>query len=136
MTARTIQALRNLATRPGTEAEGLLAEKILSLVDLGYEDIPSSKTASQLFPVGTRVYYNYWAYAPNCPAVVVGYCTDTNWIRLKFDHLKARRNVPIHSVQGWHLFTSPIDYDKLCELDIRGGMEHFEARPVAGEVTR
>lgn len=64
------------------------------------------------FKKGDRVLYNYWAYEPDSPATVVGYCERGKpdghsypwaWIRLKFDHLKRPRTVPIHSKDGWHL---------------------------------
>jgi hypothetical protein len=61
------------------------------------------------FTKGQRVFYNYHAYPPDCPAIVIGYVSlEANengtypwaWIRLKFDHLKANRSVPIWSEDG------------------------------------
>ncbi len=63
------------------------------------------------FKRGDRVFYNYWAYPPNCAARVTGYCDGPvngsypwAWIGLKFDHLKSGyRKVPIYTTKGWHL---------------------------------
>jgi hypothetical protein len=56
------------------------------------------------FAKGDRVFYNYHAYEPNCPGTVAGYCKMAPengsfpwaWIRIKFDHLKSVRAVPIY----------------------------------------
>jgi len=81
------------------------------------------------FPKGTRVYYNYWGYKNNTPGTVVGmprhlpygtYRHDRahNWecIRIKFDHLKNPRNVPIYSHKGCHLSEEPLDDAEAFEL--------------------
>jgi hypothetical protein len=82
----------------------------------------------QMFPRGQRVFYNRWAYAPNCPGVVVGYSKDWNWVRIKFDHLKSPRSVPVYDCR-YYLFCERIPYDTLKVMNIRGGMEKFEAIP-------
>ena len=70
-----------------------------------------AKTAAT-FNKGDRVFYNRWAYEPNCAATVMGYPkpdgVNWGWIRLKFDHLKASRNVPIYSEKGVHLSHEPL----------------------------
>ena len=77
------------------------------------------------FPRGTRVYYNKWAYSRNCPAFVTGYSEKWNWIRLKFDHLKTSRAVPIYVAGRWHLSTTPVT-DAATLRDLRGGMEDLD----------
>lgn len=160
MNRRRIEALRALAERPGTRAEGEVARAKLARA-LAYQGIPSHQSPwdafksylhtgsmddlkwatahsvcqfcgficsrdlrcprtsehyaehSQLrdkFPRGTRVYYNYWAYPENCAAVVAGYSAELGWIRLKFDHLKNSRSVPIYKDGEMRLFTEPIDH--------------------------
>lgn len=160
MSRRKIEALRNLAERPGTEAEGQLAREMLAKIEakrgnelegnawfyferyLRTQSMDDLQMAVELrqcdcgerigmgskcgrgavheaiqsdirkrFPKGARVYYNYWAYSENCPATVAGYCTKPElwgWIRLKFEHLKGVRAVPIYQ-QRWHLSTEPVD---------------------------
>lgn len=172
MNARKLQALRNLAERPGTEAEGRLARELLAryekkqasksaddhfadylrtgslddlaqavgkrLCDCGSRVKPFGKCYNfrkhaeirrereTRFPVGTRVYYNRWAYTPNCPGTVVGYSRGDdswNWIRIQFDHLKNPRSVPVYSQHGWHISTEPLSPDAMKPL--RDGMEKF-----------
>lgn len=158
--SRRIEALRALAERPGTHAEGEVARAKLaralahkgdlskqspwdafrsylrtgSMDDLRWatthevcqfcgliclRNLQCPHTSehyaehSQLrdkFPRGTRVYYNYWAYSENCPAVVTGYSAELGRIRLKFDHLKNSRSVPIYQDGELRLFTEPIDH--------------------------
>jgi hypothetical protein len=179
MNRRRLEALRNLAERPGTEAEGQLAREILkraeaepseanplgrfaqfmrsgSMDDLRdavgpktcdcgtqhpaftscpntakHADIDAERRAR--FPRGTRVYYNCWAYSENCAGRVTGYPAQWNWIRVKFDHLKSSRSVPIYSALGWHLSTEPLPREKARPL--RGGMHTFDGTGdvVAGE---
>lgn len=160
--ARRIAALRALAERPGTPAEGEVAREKLARIEskqtrpvnaselFGFfasylrngcmEDLQKAVNNSvcnicgkvfprglacpnqsehfkahsemyKIFPRGERVYYNYWAYPANCPAVVAGYSADLGWIRLKFDHLKNTRSVPIYDDGELRLFTSPVDSD-------------------------
>lgn len=170
MKRRKLQALRNLAERPGTEAEGAVARAMLekaeaeqrtpedafadylhthSLDDLAdavsrkrcrcgnrhpaFTTCPKTDFHASLdaekrekFPRGARVHYNYWAYAENCPGNVVGYSKEWGWIRIKFDHLKHSRSVPIYTPLGWHLSTVPLDRETLRQIGLRGGMERFE----------
>lgn len=81
------------------------------------------------FTKGQRVYYNYWAYPDNCPAVVAGWPRQApengthpwGWIILKFDHLKNNRSVPILSNKGCHLSAHPLtveERDKLYDEEI------------------
>lgn len=161
MNQRKLEALRALAERPGTPAEGRLAKEILARLE-GHAEVteegektswywferflkthsnddllkgvraPSicecgakvprglrcanlvghQRIAAQiraLFPRGVRVYYNYWAYPSNCPGTVSGYSHYWNWIRIKFDHLKNKRSIPIYSPAGWHLSMDPVE---------------------------
>lgn len=83
----------------------------------------------QMFPRGQRVFYNRWAYTPNCPGNVVGYSkTSWNWIRIQFDHLKSPRSVPVYDCR-YYLFCERIPYATLKQMNIRSGMEKFETQP-------
>lgn len=162
--SRKLDALRALAERPGTEAEGEVARAMLEKLEASEPESDPWELFRQYlrtgdmellweatrdheicacgsarkrgepfchtmtrhwdilremkhkFPIGARVYYNRWAYGDNCPAVVIGYTDDSrcrnqgwNWIRLKFDHLKSNRSVPIYEYGNWHLSTEPIE---------------------------
>lgn len=198
---KTLDALRALADRPGTEAEGRLARELLDKFlakegkpasrsypageesiwsafeqqcrgDITVNDfieelrrwenrrqeqplpnawvcscgllLPIGKKCDNLlrhawiqteirtkFQKGDRVYYNRWAYPPNCPGTVAGYVKlkPSNgdhpwaWITVKFDHLKSNRQIPIVSAKGWHLSKVPLTIDELYAADLRGGME-------------
>lgn len=192
MNQRTLEALRNLAERPGTEAEGKLAREILARFDGGaITDAPADEQdawatfrdylrrdasiddlidvlrrqgrtqtykppelwvscecggdsrpwntkcphldrqeairvdAKKYFPKGTRVYYNKWAYPRNCAGVSTGHQSEWGWLRVKFDHLKSARDIPIYTAAGWHLTTDPVaDSERLAVL--REGMEQME----------
>lgn len=180
MNHRKIQALRNLAERPGTEAEGRVAREMLkrleakngppisdleaeawvwqqfgdflrtgSLDDLaratGYhtcdcgslyppftkcsaDDVHAEINAAirKHFTKGRRVYYNAWAYPKNCPATVVGYSKDWNWVRLKFDHLKNVRSVPAYRKGLWYVSLEPESDETLHATGVRGGMENID----------
>lgn len=146
---RRIEALRALAERPGTEAEGALAREKLARAESAYRVKPSAEKVlehvisiwtnpvthcecgerhpraeecpnradhdriadeiSARFPKGTRAYYNRWAYERNTPCTVTGAAKQWNWLRVKFDHLKTPRSIPVYSYMGWHLRTEPID---------------------------
>jgi hypothetical protein len=75
---------------------------------------------------GARVFYNRWAYEANCPGRVVGYSYDWSWVRIKFDHLKTSRAVPIYQSGKWHLSTEPLDRETLVQSGLRGGMDHID----------
>jgi hypothetical protein len=164
-----IAALRALAERPGTDAEGQVARAMLEKLNAkrtsidddqmaplrGYlsddidldEFLRSTRQGPVMwtcacgakiivgqkcgrrwrhleiqteirakFKKGDRVYYNRWAYPPNCPAIVAAYVDIGKpengtfpwaWISLRFDHLNGARQVPIFSEKGWHLSHSP-----------------------------
>ena len=158
MNARRLEALRNLAERPGTEAEGQRAREILKRhgysveaprvekpktrivyrgrswdfpdtwkCDCGREYPINVKCADterherirskvrERFKRGDRVYYNCWAYSPNCPGTVTGYVTERSgsyarcwgWLNVKFDHLKQSRSVPVVKDGKWILSKEP-----------------------------
>jgi hypothetical protein len=182
--SRRLDALRALAERPGTEAEGIVAREMLAKLEAKTEeewpsylnsvleserprwsafadflktgkiedldratrfttcpcgrdnprDMPCLNEVEhvrinaeirQMFPVGTRVYYNRWAYAPNEPGVVVGYSKNWSWLRIKFDKLKTSRAVPVYDCR-YCLFTESVPYEDLRSMNIRGGMESIE----------
>lgn len=162
MSYRRLAALRALAERPGTPAEGAVAREMLKRAEakkreqypdgersrwelfkeyLRTKDLDTLNRAMAMpsychcgaelrgtactapwrhieidremrrrFPVGTRVYYNFWAYPKDCPGTVVGYGT-WGWIRIKFDHLKRERRCPIWR-NGWQLSTEPMGETK------------------------
>lgn len=160
MSSRRIEALRNLAERPGTKSEGIVAREMLkraeakapsvqmgglipSLRDLlqRYDipdlvmcpcgvsrpifDGPCPDTWSHMeiqtriramFKRGDRVFYNYWAYPPNCPGKITAHLNlqrDNGtypwaWISVKFDHLKNARRIPVLNDKGeWCLTKEP-----------------------------
>jgi hypothetical protein len=59
------------------------------------------------------VYYNKWPYDLNSPGTVTGWPKpdgrNWGWRRIKVDHLKSARAVPIYSTAGWHLSKEPLD---------------------------
>lgn len=79
-------------------------------------------TTAVKFKKGMSVFYNCWAYMPNSPAIVVGMprpaLDNWCWIKLQFDHLKSRRNVPIYSNRGCHLSLEPLSKDECRRLSM------------------
>jgi hypothetical protein len=184
---RKIAALRRLAERPGTEAEGIAARAALER--LGASDLSTTDPwelfrqflrtgdmetlweatkdhhicacgsayargtpyCSKLtkhwdiqaeikrrFPLGTRVYYNKWAYTANDPATVVGYSQKpSNWncIRVQFDNLKTKRSIPIFEYDNWHLSTEPIPEGPQADL-LRGITEAMRTSTEARTLLR
>lgn len=70
------------------------------------------------FPVGTRIFYNYWACDANAPGTIVGkkqahqQLAGKAWVRIKFDHLKQARWVPVTSGAGVHISTVPLSAER------------------------
>lgn len=107
---RTIESLRRLAERPGTPQEGETARRILEKM------VENSKTTQRSrgrvfnhsdFPVLAEVWYSYWCY-PNQHGYIVGSKIKQTegriWMRIKFDHLKQPRWVPVTSSEcGCHI---------------------------------
>lgn len=115
---KTIAALRRLAERPGTPAEGETARRLL-------EKMAPMRTVkpflSAEFPRGVAVFYNYWAYRENEPCLIVGkepkLIDGKTWLRMKFDKLKQPRWVPVTSVMGCHISRTPLpseESDYMC----------------------
>ena len=112
---KTIESLRRLAERPGTKHEGEVARQILERME-GNTPLPKVFPFNGSdYPVGTEVFYNYWAYPKNDPCAVTkgrdgAYKVIGNqtWMRLKFDHLKSARWVPVTSVKGSHISRTPL----------------------------
>ncbi len=154
MNAATLDSIRRLAERPGTEQEGIVAREMLKKLEskvphgsfadrLANHDLPSFEEIlrehgvptdvscpcghrrkifagtcpnitrhmeinlkiRETFQRGDRVFYNYWAYPPNCPGkiarhVPLGRESTWHWISVKFDHLKNARQVPILNDAG------------------------------------
>ena len=143
MSRRRIEALRNLASRPGTEHEGRVAAAMLArheakrppleiareIARVAYRKVEQDITAQESirqeiltrFPRGTRIYYNRWAYYNNQPGVVIGYPVKAfkgswGWIRIRFDGLKSVQGVPIYTTLGWHLSTEPVSGEESIRL--------------------
>lgn len=156
MNQRTIESLRRLAERPGTEHEGIVAREMLAKLEakaprsfadsLRNHHLPSFEEILRkhgvptmvrcpcgmerkifsgpctnyekhaeiylkilaTFSRGDRVYYNYWAYPPNCPGVVAKHVPLGRengtfpwcWISVRFDHFKNARRIPILNDKG------------------------------------
>jgi hypothetical protein len=155
VTQRQIEALRNLAERPGTEAEGRLARELLERVkvstlavgdavdrlqSVGLSPDEVRAEIRRRFPRGTRVYYNYWTYVENCPGTVTGYPVkpfreDWAWARIKFDYLKSSRAVPVYSAKGWHLSVSPVSSETIGRDGLTGFTDD-EQRLMMAEILR
>lgn len=170
MNAATLDSIRRLAERPGTEHEGIVAREMLKRLEGKQTPLDRAKRsfAEQLtnhrlkdldellrehgispivtcpcgtkrkiftgpctnhkrhseiylkiietFSRGDKVYYNYWAYPPNCPGVVAAHVPIGRengtfpwaWISVKFSHLKSARRIPILNDAGeWCLTKEP-----------------------------
>ena len=111
---RTIAALRRLAERPGTPHEGIVAKIMLERM-AGNSPQPKPFRLAD-FPLGTAVFYNYWAYPQNDPCTIAAgrrgvlhqTCAGQTWMRLRFNHLKQPRWVPVTSVKGSHISKEPL----------------------------
>lgn len=106
---KTIESLRRLAERPGTPAEGETARRLLEEM---VGKLPHSRLFNtEEFPLLTEVWYAYWCYrnvhgfvAGKQPKIIEG----KTWVRIKFDHLKQPRWVPVTSKDcGSHLSKTP-----------------------------
>jgi hypothetical protein len=110
---RTLEALRRLAERPGSPQEGETARRLLAMMD-GAEWIPKPFDPA-LFPLGTVVFYCCWAHRNYRGIVTKGRdgLSQTHhgqtWMRLKFDHLKNARWVPVTSELGCHIGLVPFE---------------------------
>lgn len=107
---QTIESLRRLAERPGTKHEGETARKLLEKM-VGSVPVPKPFRACD-FPRDTKVFYNYWAYPQNDPCVIVGrepkIIEGRVWLRMRFNHLKRPRRVPVTSTKGLHISKEPL----------------------------
>ena len=90
--SQTIAALRRLAERPGTPAEGETARRLLEAMG-GISWVPHPFDPA-MFPAGTRTFYCYWCYR-NTP--VEGseeetlYRRNIDWVQMQRDFLKRLR---------------------------------------------
>jgi hypothetical protein len=98
---QTIESLRRLAERPGTAHEGETAHRLLEKM-LGNGPKLRSFRAED-FPLLAEVWYAYWCYrnqhgyvASKTPKMIKGRI----WVRIKFDHQKPPRWVPVTSNEG------------------------------------
>ena len=114
---QTIAALRRLADRPGTPHEGDTARRMLRKMEANNPPDPPPMPPpkpfdASRFPRGTNVFYNRWAYPINDPCVVLSepkIIEGQTWIRMKFQHLKQPRWVPVTSSKGCHISILPLD---------------------------
>lgn len=110
---RTIESLRRLAERPGTPQEGETARRLL-------EKMVGSKSTTHArgrifshvdFPVLSEVWYAYWCYPNQHGFIASDKIKQTEgkiWMRIKFDHLKQPRWVPVTSLEcGSHISRTP-----------------------------
>lgn len=114
---KTIASLRRLAERPGTPAEGETARRLLEKMEAS---LPTPKLFKiELFPRGTRIFYNYWCYG-NMHGTIVGKAPKTVkgriWMRIKFDYLKHPRWVPVTRELGGHLSLTALPPDEVNYL--------------------
>jgi hypothetical protein len=84
-----------------------------------------------MFPRGTRIWYCYWAYLNNPGVVLADPKIDHGqwWMRIKFDHLKQSRWVPVTSPLGCHIGLRPFDgnvRDTLYRMDVDWQMKDRE----------
>jgi hypothetical protein len=112
---RTIESLRRLVERPGTAAEGATARALLERME-GFVR-PRRLFTEAEFPRFTKIYYNRWAYGRNESGVIVGkkpkQVQGQTWVRIKFDHLKSPRSVPVTSAKrGCHISKEPLSADE------------------------
>jgi hypothetical protein len=119
---QTIEALRRLAARPGTKHEGETASRMLDrMVKNNFAPKPFSLES---FPLGSAVFYNYWAYPQNCPCIVcegrghtrAKVIQSQTWMRLRFAHLKQPRWVPVTSERGCHISLVPLSEQDAHEM--------------------
>lgn len=110
---KTIESLRRLAERPGTPHEGETAQRMLDQM-LG-KNPKGQKFQEENFPQMTEIWYAYWCYrnqhgyiASKEPKTIRG----ETWVRIKFDHLKQARWVPVTSDFGCHLSITPFSEEE------------------------
>jgi hypothetical protein len=118
---RTIESLKRLAERPGTPAEGETARRLLEKMgeNISPPYIGRVFTIAN-FPRGTRVFYQYWAYENATGAIACDLSKVIQgqiWMRIKFDHLKQARWVPVTSKRGCHLAQKPFHGDEAILLE-------------------
>lgn len=107
---KTIESLRRLAERPGTKAEGETARALLEKMNGIF--VPIKPFIASEWPRKTKVYYNCWCYPINDLCEIVGKeakaADGRMWLRMRFDHLKQPRWVPVTSEKGLHISKTPI----------------------------
>lgn len=120
---KTIESLRRLAERPGTPEEGKTARRLLEKM---VGTLPGNRPFNaDEFPLLAEVWYAYWCYrnehgyiAAKQPKIAQG----QTWMRIKFDHLKQPRWVPITSTGcGCHLSRTPFSEQNAEWLYHMGG---------------
>ena len=116
---KTIESLRRLAERPGTPSEGEVARRLLDKMAGRAVPVKPAFNAAD-FPRGTSVFYNYWAYPQNEPCVIVGkqpkVIQGETWVRMRFEHLKQPRRVPVTSAKGCHISKVPLSAEEADEM--------------------
>ena len=120
--SRTIEALRRLAERPGTPAEGETAHRLLEM--MGAVEWNARPFDVAIFRPGATVFYCYWCYR-NARGTICKQPPRSRrgqwWMRIKFDHLKQPRWVPVTSLLGCHLSLEPFagnEEETLYRMDL------------------
>lgn len=121
---KTIESLRRLVDRPGTPHEGAVAAAMLERL-VGDEPQPKPFRMED-WPRMTPIFYSYWCYK-NARGVIAGKAFKMIqgqwWIRIKFDHLKTVRIVPVTSSIGCHISKTRHSEEEATWLYF-GGREH------------
>lgn len=114
---KTIEALRRLAERPGTPHEGKVARAMLEKMEA--RTVPVRPFVASEWPRFTPIFYNYWCYT-NAAGVIIGkepkIIQGETWLRIKFEHLKTPRRVPVTSRKGCHLSKVPLSREESEEM--------------------
>lgn len=115
---KTIEALRRLAERPGTPEEGATAARLLE--QMAGNGPKRREFNADEFPLLAEVWYAYWCYrnehgyiASKKPKTING----KTWVRIKFDHIKQPRWVPVTSSEcGCHISRTPFSAEEAEDL--------------------
>ena len=130
--SKTIEALRNLAERPGTPEEGATARRLLEMFG-GVEWVPLPFIPSD-FPPGSVVFYCHWC-SRNERATVRSkpprWIQGQWWMLLKLDRLKQAGWYPVTSNLGCHLGKEPFAgnvEETLYRMDVDWALKDAEFR--------
>lgn len=159
LTARKLEALRNLAERPGTEHEGEVARAMLEKLtgqryrppiireqfdpkraarkkapapkqpDYMTDPLKMAQEVRKRFPVGTRVYYTGPGFPYNSPGTVVGYESAGFRVIVDFEWDDTEVMLTACCPIGWCLTKKPMSKETARKFYAKG-----PNRPVRPEV--